>query len=232
MLVLDFHDQINSFYHKLYNINYWCQEEIPDQLRLDDEWPAVCYAHGIFIDVATNTDCGISAQIRYLQTHRARVPTHVLEIGSGRGEISCTLSQMGYRVSTLDVNDNSVRFHKVFAEQNFGKLTDDSHILMIGDLDLARTYLDLSTVDTIIMVESIEHILAPEWWRFFSHVLPIMQQNHTRLIITNLPGYWPLGLPGDCDQHVSLIDDGFYDSLVQHATAVLYRDRSHIALEY
>jgi hypothetical protein len=232
MVLHDAHDRANSFYHGIYNVNYWCQEDIPDQLRWDDAWPAVCYAHDIFSCAVLQVDASIHEQISYLEGHRARTPGHVLEIGSGRGEISCTLSHMKYRVTTVEVNDNSERFHRIFSEQHFGSQTDDSHTLLIGDLDMARSRLDLDTVDTIIMVESIEHILSDEWWRFFTHMLPIMQRNHTRLIITNLLGYWPLGLPGDCAEHVSLIDEAFYDRLAQHASTVLHRNRSHLALDY
>lgn len=221
---------VSNFYHRLYNINSWCQSDVPNILRCADEWPAVCYAHDIF-DKSSDAD-SLHQQIQYLTTHRVRKPHHVLEIGSGRGEISCTLSHIGYRVTTVDVNNNSERFHRIFAQKHFGCETDDSHTLMIGDLDLATRHLDLATVDTIILVESIEHIMADEWWRFFDFMLPCMKRNNTQLIATNLPDYWPLGLPGDCFEHVSLIDDVFYDRLADECNTVLYRKTSHIALRY
>ena len=59
-----------------------------------------------------------------------------------------------------------------------------------------------------------------------------MQQNHTQLNITNLQEFWPLGGRGDCAEHISLIDENFYDRLVEQSQAVLYRDRSHISLQY
>ncbi len=233
MLVQNFHDQVADFYHKIYNRNYWCQEDIPKILRWEDQWPAMCYAHGIFdVPDLRSSVTTVLEQQHWLQQHRIRNPGHVLEIGSGQGEVSCTLSNMGYDVTTIDVNDNSERFHRLFAQKHFGHETADTHRFVIGDLAVARHRLDLGDIDTIVMVESIEHIFAHEWWQFFDHVLPIMQHNHAHLIITNLLNYWPLGLPGDCDEHISLIDDTFYDRLCEPGQQVLHRNRSHIVIAY
>ena len=235
MIVKNFHNQAQDFYHTLYNKSYWHPEDIPGTLRWEDEWPAVCYAHGIYNVIPPSESHffnDIHEQVHFLQANKKRIPKSILEIGSGRGEISCTMSHMGYPVTTVDVNDSIERFHRVYAQQWFGSETDDTHTLMISDLVAAQQHLDLSTVDTIIMVESIEHIFADEWWKFYDFILPIMQQNHTQLNITNLKEFWPLGGRGDRAEHISLIDENFYDQLVEQSQAVLYRDRSHISLQY
>jgi cyclopropane fatty-acyl-phospholipid synthase-like methyltransferase len=236
MIVKNFHNQAQNFYHTIYNKSYWCQEDIPGELRWEDEWPAVCYAHGIY-NVILPTEHEqffneVHEQIEFLQTNMKRTPKSILEIGSGRGEVSCTMSHMGYPVTTVDVNDNSERFHRIYSKRWFGSETNDTHTLLIGDLRAAQQHLNLSNIDTIIMVESIEHIFADEWWEFFNFMLPTMKQNHTQLNITNLKGYWPLGTRHDCDEHVSLIDEKFYDQLAEQSQTVLYRDRSHISLQY
>ena len=229
MIVHDCLDTTKDFYKSMYDYaNMFTNNPSPTQFRYDDEWPAVCYAHGIFNIEKID---GLSNQIAHLHANKSRNFNSVLEIGPGRGLISVVLSNMLYSVQSIDCNTASAHFMKATARKLYNKITNDTHILYNGDLDSAISLVNFDILDTVILVESIEHIYADEWNRFYNRLLPALRKNKGNLIITNEKNYWPLGEPGDAEQHISLIDDTFYDNLVKDGTA-LYREKSHICLQY
>lgn len=49
--------------------------------------------------------------------------------------------------------------------------------------------------------------------------------------ITNFQNMWPIG-GMDGEEHCNTIDDTFFDQLSLLSNKVLFRDRSHLALEF
>jgi len=230
-------DRIHPFYHTEYNSNmyntpeYYANERSL-RINLEEEWPAICYAHGIydFPDIDQ-----IQKQVEFLTVNKTYSPKSVVEIGGGRGQISCTLAHMGAKVQSVDVNPVADYYHNITDQRWFGGTGMPNLTVLLGDLDTTAQDLDLTDVDTMILVSSIEHIFAKEWQRFFNRALPCLQNNHTVLTITNRKNYWPLGTPEDTLKdpgHIHLINDTFYDRLCSVSKQVLYRDKSHISLKF
>ena len=230
MKVKRFLDNINQLYPPLYHPTYWDGTSLySEYLRWDDQWAAVCYAHGIYDNMLPNIK-NLNDQIAYIRAHAQRYPKKVLEVGSGRGEVSIVLDHLGANVQSIDVNARAEEYHCTMSNFMFKK--EPELTLFIGDLDSTYESLDLENIDTIIFVESIEHIFEPEWLRFYSKIKPILQKNHAHFIATNMKWYWPLGHARDCNEHVHLIDEEFYNNLASDAQQTLYRQTSHIALAY
>lgn len=229
MNVYDCSQRTDDFYKKIYDYNYWLPCN-PMGVRLGDQWEAMCYCHGIFDPPWVYS---ISSQTQYLKSNLTRRPRKILEIGSGFGEVSVSLAHMEYDVISVDCNLSAAHFHKGTARRLFGAHSGSNHDLYIGDLNAVGDCMHIQDVDTVIMVESIEHIRPLEWQQFYQKLLPILKNNSGYLVITNYPkNYWPLGGPGDSFEHIQVVDDVFYDGLVKDSARVLYRDRSHICLTY
>jgi len=154
----------------------------------------------------------------------------VLDIGCGSGEVSYGFWKMGCEVHSIDCNPATPEFFEHTSSNFFGE-SDDKHTLYIGP---AGQFLDCipENLDTVLLVESIEHIISDEWSRIFSAIKPVLQRNHGRLIIANT--IWPLGGPMDpANEHISRIDDDFFNRLIQHDhPLVLYRNLGNLCLQY
>ena len=231
MKVFDLKSTIDTFYQLTYTNWYFfkANRSVPIGIRIYDAWPAVCYIHGLLNNIPVIFS--IQEQINYLMQSRTRIPRNILEIGSGAGVVSCTLASMGYNVTSIEVVNSAVHITKATSRDLFGKITDDNHSLYLCDL---KSFPDsaLENIDTVILIESIEHIKSSEWWAFYNRLVPHLRKNNGQLIITNEPEYWPLGFLGDCAEHISLIDDNFYDKLSELATDTLYRNTSHVVFSY
>lgn len=231
MKIVELNLNVDEFYRQSYNLHFFYELNlsVPIGMRITDAWPAFCYSHGILESVPLIYS--VKEQMRFVQTHCHRTPHNVLEIGSGRGEVSCALAMMNYNVHSLEVNQTAPHFTRATARDLFGQITPDNHCLYIGDLHSFPDHL-LENLDTVLMIESIEHIFPEEWWTFYQKLCPHLQKNKGQLIVTNEPEYWPMGFPGDTPYHINLIDDDFYDRLSDSAASVLLRQTSHIVLQF
>ena len=228
-------------YQGLYGINYFGPVESHGNLfRPEDQWPALCYAHGIYtVHEFAHAVCDqredwlalISQQLEFLRLNHTRTPCSVLEIGSGSGQISCTLSHLGMQVQTVDVNPHAEEFHRARAADMYNNQIGADYHLLLGDLNSVSHCLDLQRVDTVLLIETIEHIYNAEWQQFLQQHQPLFALNHTHLVITNFQDLWPIhGVDGQ--EHCNTIDDDFYDQLALQAARVVLRDRAHLVLEF
>ena len=242
MQITNLLESSNPKYKGLYGINYFGDPDgHGNLLRSEDQWPALCYMHGIYdppdLDIKPEGKTRdeflklLSDQINFLKINQKRTPRSVLEIGSGSGQVSCTLSHMGYSIQSTDVNPHAGEFHQARAIDMYNnKIADDYHILL-GDLTSVAEKLNLENVDTVLLIESIEHIYNDEWQNFLKLALPSFKKNHTHLIITNFQDWWPIG-GMDGEEHCNTIDDVFFDQLTSFSNKVLFRDRAHLVLEF
>ncbi len=241
MKITNLLESSNPKYKNLYGINYFGSVESHGSLfRPEDQWPALCYAHGIYNvppvsheNITTHDGWLrlVADQIKFLQLNKTRTPNSILEIGSGSGQISCTLSHMGYSVQSTDVNPYAGDFHIARALAMYNNKINKDYHLLLGDLRAVSSHLNLDQVDTVLLIESIEHIYNDEWQGFLELALPAFKQNHTHLIITNFQDLWPIG-GEDGEEHCTTIDDKFFDHLSSFATQVLFRDRAHLSIEF
>ena len=213
-------------------------------LRLADSFPALAYAHGINFrlladnfpgikyqseqpDALINT-YSIDDQIDFIKKHATRSPNNILEIGAGRGELSCTISAMGIDVTPIEIATDANLWFNMTGELYFGKEFVVPTISNENILDL-----DFSKFDTILMVEVIEHIKEDEFDLIWDKIL---RQFHGLFIITNFIHMHPIPVggswPGAKEEHCRLIDEDLYNSMCNQAKSTVIRKGSHLVLEF
>ena len=215
----------DEIYQKFYTYHYHFDKE-STKIRNGDAWPAVCHAHDLF-EITNFKD--LQSQYNWILSNKKRNPQSVVEIGAGNGEVSYLFWKLGSQIVSIDCNPSAALFFANTETRFFGP-SDDRHTLCLGK---STAFLDLipEDLDTLILVETIEHILAEEWQEFFSHVKPLLEKNQGRLIITNT--IWPLGGDQDpADEHISRIDDDFFNRLINQGGIVLYRNLGNLCIQY
>ena len=225
---------LNDFiYHMYYSYDYLDRNLNAGRtkhVRDGDAWPALQMAFDAYGTLENPT---FKNQVEFLQANKKRTPKVVLEVGSGCGEVSCCFYHMDCEIHSVDCNVSAALFHR----GNFGhfgmyKSSDeaDKYNLYLGQIG---SFIDCipEDLDTVVLVESIEHILDDEWNTFFKTIKPILERNHGRLILANT--LWPLGGPMDpARDHVKRVDDDYYDYLVSLGGQVLHRDRANLCIQY
>jgi hypothetical protein len=205
-------------------------------VRDGDAWVALKLAFGILnLDQDPNdpikNDPTFYNQVTYLQHNKQRDPKVIMEVGSGCGEVSISFFHMNCQVHTVDLNVSSCLFHQGnFGRFGFNRSPNENYNLYLGKVG---AFLDCipDDLDTLVMVESIEHIFPNEWEEFWSAVKPILEKNHGRLIITNT--LWPLGgMTDPAREHVMRVDDPFYDNLIAQGGQVLHRNKANLCIQY
>ena len=208
-------------------------------LKYGDALAAICYAHGISYDDITyqwpqvkNNERfvggDVQSQMDFVRTKATRTPQNILEIGAGRGEVSLFLTNMGYSVTALDPGAD---FEQLLQQSNSKLFPESSQMpshIINKPLHLAD--IDYSKYDTILMVESLEHILAEH----FDPQYQLIKQNFKgRLCITNWLVYHPIaiGQYAHRDLHCRLVDDALYNQYCADGEKV-YRNRSHLCVDY
>jgi SAM-dependent methyltransferase len=206
-------------------------------LKSGDALSAVAYAHGIdyskieqqWPDVARNNryegpNVRVADQLDFVKKYAIRKPNRVLEIGSGRGEVTGFLCELGYSVTSIEPSPNAAeihaRTHRALFEREY-----EYELLNapINELDI-----DYSQYDTILMVESLEHILAehfdPEWQK-------ITQQFCGHFVVTNWHAYHPIkvGQYASPEIHCRAVNDALYDQFAQSGKT-LHRHKSHLCI--
>ena len=205
-------------------------------IKYGDALAAISYVHGISYSQictqwpeVTNNERWYggtaSEQLDFIKQNATRTPKNVLEIGSGRGEATGFLCELGYNVTSIEPSLDAKELHTTTHAQVFRKQFDYELLnSSIHTLDI-----DYSKFDTIILVESLEHILAEHWdpeWEKISTTFTGC------VAFTNWLKYHPIavGQYAKPEHHCRLVDDALYDSYADCGTT-LYRDRSHLCVE-
>jgi len=207
-------------------------------IKYGDALAGVCYALDIPYDKITQhwpqiaqnemwIGGHINDQIAFCQQHAKRKPKHILEIGAGRGEVTLMLSKMGYRVTTVDPGKDFLELLEYSNKKLFPNEIITPYNIINMPLQLAT--LDYTQFDTILMVESLEHILAehfdPEWNK-------INHQFTGYFIVVNWKRYHPIavGQYAPPNIHCRRTDDALYDSFIKDNKCLL-KDGSHLVVE-
>lgn len=222
-----------DYYSKLY-IEHWNAK----LLRLADAFCALGYAFGLthlqmkrdwpWLNIQPEfpeympAPLTVLDQIGYLQNNATRTPKHVIDIGTGRGDIACTLDHMGIDVTAVDPNTAMDRWFEKTSLHWFGTKHIGPKLLngYLRDFEI-----DWSTYDTILMVESLEHIPAAEFDRAWEN---ICRSFKGRFIVTNYINMHPI--PAVDDEHCRLTDDCLYDIMCAAGT-VVFRRGSHLVID-
>jgi hypothetical protein len=176
-------------------------------------------------------------QIDKIMSNRTRIPKHVLEIGSGRGEVAIALSSFAdIRVTAVEPTSNFTKLLPFTAEKYH---TDVSNKITVVNADAVNAikHVEWDTVDTVLMVESLEHILEEDFDKVYPHIVSALKKNSGRLVIVNWLHYHPIAVgqyapPDQPEQHCRLTDDRLYDQFSKDAREVIYRNGSHLVLDF
>lgn len=218
-------------------------------LKFGDSLAALSYAHGItwnqlvkfwpsIFDVNPYGRAEYSSrqiiyhQITYLRRFTQRMPKNILEIGGGRGEVANTIKFMGVNVVSVEPGKDAVDTYHETGKRFFGEThTPVVPVNKTVTQAIADNDLDLSKFDTIMMIESLEHIPEDEFEVFWTK---IKQEFQGRFIAVNWMDYHPIWVGRDAspEEHCRLVDDHLYDRLTSEANKFVYRNGSHLVLDF
>jgi hypothetical protein len=201
--------------------DYWDQGQIkPDQLS------ALAYAFGLASwPISASAEGTALQQVTAIYQIRKRTPVHVLEVGTGRGEVSVSLSHLDIAVTSIDSSPAVPDLIDVtrikFQMQPKGRLT------FFNEPFGQSVFHRYPAVDTIILTETLEHIPADE----FDMALRLVHRcAEGLLIITNKKSFHPI-LEPDGRDHVRVIDDTVYDQLETQGKRII-REGSHLVIAW
>lgn len=252
---------INFHYNKIYNRRYFESPQLHGleawkqrTLKFSDNLAALCYAMYIpwqqlvknFPIVFRNNDDGdefdhpytIEHIIEFLKLCCMHNPKGVLEVGGGRGELSNLMTHLNIPHLSVEVCLDADDIYKNTGLHYFG--SEHKHQSpMIGPIEvlLQENKIDLSRYDTIIFPESVEHIPTPN----FTYVMSrIRKEFKGRFIVTNGKSYHPIigsldhpdRLHETMEEHVADVNDEVYARWTSMAKKLIYKDGSHLVLEF
>lgn len=227
----------------MYNYNYYLSLEIEywklRQLRFYDAYIALAHIFGVNFsyirhsvqDLRTpNETWDIDKQIESVRYYSQRIPNRVFEIGAGRGDLVCTLQNMGVPVDSCEVHPDTIEWFYRTGQHFFGAEFRPNLPIIgnIEDLDI-----DWKLYDTIVMVECIEHINELAFKKVWAN---IVKNFKGRFIVVNDMWFHPIEIGGDWKnaelEHCRQIDDLVYDEMSKDAKTVIFREGSHLVLEF
>ena len=176
----------------------------------------------------------VVSQLAQVISIKSREPRGFLEIGAGRGEVSVSLAHLDYPVQAIEPSPGAVEWFAETAEHFFKTPIEANLKLHNVPVHTVLDLIDWSTVDTVLMVESLEHILAEDFQPVYERIRDDLRTVGGRFIVTNWTDYHPINV-GDyapAEIHCRLVDDALYDSWSKDAKTVVYRNGSHLVLDY
>ena len=236
-----------------YNRGYYLIGDIPERksykmriIRPGDMGAALAYAFGVktYSDVVRifeidtsiqhylpkNTSC--REQADQLVECQTRKPNLVLDVGCGRGEVSATLTHMGIMCIPID----PARGAASLIEETFREYYDlppPHEFINKPVLDALRELRKTGlTPDTIIFCESIEHIPHKEFFTAFEIIKNMLTVTSGLMIITNWIHFHPICHSNADWNHTTTIDETVYDSLAAQAKSIVFRQGSHLVLQF
>lgn len=210
------------------------------QIRFGSQCEAIAYSLGYtsFSEVkevlgfmgdgsACEPILGAKKQLELLSQNIRRYPKGVLEIGGGRGEVAVGLTHLGFYVQMVEACCKTAVLLDLTTKK-FGMSWPA--VVIDKPIREALPIIDWTCIDTAIFVESIEHISPKDFDYVYPMIKETLRRNKGYLIITNWIGFIPI-VPAP-PYHLKLIDDAFYDQLSKDAKRVIYREGSHLILQY
>ena len=233
-------------YKKLYDNKFFINADGIDQwnkgiLKFGDAFAALCYAHDIdyskevlnYFPKISNIygrfndgNYTLQDQINFLNNNKKRTPKKILEIGGGRGEVAAVLTLMNYNIDSLEVSNCAYEWYWKTFKKYLNNKIDLNKINLINE-SIVNTNFDLTEYDTIIMVESLEHILEEDFKPFFDNMIKNFKGY---FIVTNWLNkeYHPIKKHNDI--HCRTVDDKLYD-YYETLGIKKFRNMSHICID-
>lgn len=160
-----------------------------------------------------------------------RCPNLVLDVGCGRGEMLVALTYMQVSCIGLDPTPGAAQLVPKTFKQWLGadSVGQRFHPQSFYAGMCSHWHLD---VDTVLFVESVEHIPSREFDLAWPMVCSTLSRTGGRCVFTNWVGFWPIKPDTTGYDHVSLVNDDFYDRLAKDARSTIFREGSHLVLQF
>ena len=222
------------------------------KLKYGDALAAIAYAFGLpsfealravvaFEGVGRDpVHDGLTAvdQLSRVRAAATRIPTGALEIGIGRGEVTASLVHLGCPVQAIEPSPGAVEWLSRTAKNFFDKsIFDDCFAessILNGPAHEVLPLVEWRMIDTVLMVESLEHILEGDFVPVYDAIRDRLRACGGRFIVTNWIDYHPIQVGWYASKaiHCRGVDDALYDAWSVDAKRVVYRNGSHLVLDY
>lgn len=236
---------------EIYTYNYFTHSDgirswRAKNLKFGDALAALAYAHGItweqmvnaFPDIFGKNSMGkfesdgylLDQQMQFLEICAVRKPKKILEIGGGRGEVATVLKYLGIDVVSVEFSADADKLYKETGNHFFGETFVPVDPISKSITDAIHD-INLAEFDTIIMVESLEHIPEPAFDPVWN---AIVEKFHGLFIVVNWIDYHPMyiGSYASPQEHCRVIDDPLYDQWTSQAKQCIHRNGSHLVLKF
>jgi hypothetical protein len=234
-------DQRIKFYTKDYFL--WGDSGGNDRDRADyhvkrlrsNQVDAIGYAYGYTNNEdikAQYTDGGdFRAQIAALKNKQTRHPKLAVDVGTGRGELATALYYGGTPTFGVDPTPGSREcFYETTKWVEENKRPDFINKgIALGLFDI---YNMLLRPDTIILCETIEHIPIIQFEMALPIIIRSLSENQGLLIITGFIEDHPIRMDGTGWDHITYVDDAYYDWIENKAKRTVFRKGTHLVLEF
>jgi SAM-dependent methyltransferase len=207
------------------------------RVRKEDMGCAALYAFGIESFQEAQVifpETHFEAQVEAVQRAVRRQPRYVADIGCGLGSLTALFLATGLQVDAIDpapiaqdkIRNTIERFTKKPIEK-FGSRFRFCHAPLAAYVDSLRHSPNFP--DSFVLVESIEHIPKEEMlWALQA----LKDHGNCLLIITSVVDYHPIEPDGTGWNHVTRVDDAYYEELSSFAKRRVLRAGSHLVLRF
>jgi hypothetical protein len=212
-------------------------------LRFSDAMPTLCYVHDItweqlcqhFPDAYSDGSLGLNEnhsytwhdQVSFVKQHQRRQPKKIIDVGGGRGEFASICKYLGIDVVSVEPHPDALAWYQKTASHFFGN--DVEPVIPIsGNISMALDRSTWHNVDTVVLVESLEHLEESEWGNLWSVVSSLAD---LKLTITNYVDWHPINIDVNIG-HIKQVDNNFYDQLYRSAKSCSWRMGSHLVLNF
>lgn len=171
------------------------------------------------------------SQCNAILNKATRVPSLVLDVGCGRGELLAALSHMQVPCIGLDPTPGAAALVPKTLKEWAG-IEDPGQRFHPHSFYTSLCSLWSHDIDTVLFVESVEHIPSREFTLGWPLVCRTLDRTGGVCVFTNWVDFWPIKPDNTGYDHVSLIDDDLYDHLANDAKSTIFREGSHLVLQF
>ena len=173
-------------------------------------------------------------QVKAVLSNTARKPSHIAEIGCGLGSLTALLVACGVKIDAIDPGSAAqARLAETITTFTKAPLSTFEQQFRFfpttlgGYMEAVQNYSPLP--DTFIFVESIEHIPKEE---VLAAVKVMRQIPNCLLIIANAVDFHPIWPDGTGWDHITLVDDNYYDEIAAQGNRTIVRAGSHLVVQF
>lgn len=178
-----------------------------------------------------NLKCDV--QIRDLMAGRTRTPKLAIDVGAGRGEITASFLYAGVDCIAIEPSVSGLDLVKNTSQKWYNMDFPESNFLNSGVFDGMRQIEQAGRIpDTVIMCECLEHIGKKEFWRAYTTIRHLLAKSEGILVVTNWIDLHPIQRDILHWDHIHTVDDRLYDEMARYAARTVFRQGSHIVLQF